>query len=104
LLKPNNEIAYYNLSLAFQRLGLSDWAIANAAAAVQLEPSNPHPLVALAIAQWSQGDRSAALATYRQALSLDGRYRDRDHLQHLTRAGFSLEQIALSEQIYNSLP
>jgi tetratricopeptide (TPR) repeat protein len=56
-LKPDNEIAYYNLSLAYQRLGQYDWAIATAQKAAQLEPSNPHPLVALAIAQWAKGDR-----------------------------------------------
>ena len=98
-LKPDNEIAYYNLSLAYQRLGQYDWAIATAQKAAQLEPSNPHPLVALAIAQWTKGDRPAAVQSYRQAVQVDGRYGDRAFLAYLKEAGFHADQIRLSEQV-----
>ena len=98
-LKPDNEIAYYNLSLAYQRLGQYDWAIATAQKAAQLEPSNPHPLVALAIAQWTKGDRPAAVQSYRQAVQVDGRYGDRAFLAYLKEAGFHADQIRVSEQV-----
>lgn len=98
-LKPDNEIAYYNLSLAYQRLGQYDWAIATAQKAAELEPSNPHPLVALAIAYWGKGDRSSAVQTYRRAIGVDGRYGDRAFLAYLKEAGFHVDQIRLSEQV-----
>jgi tetratricopeptide (TPR) repeat protein len=98
-LKPDNEIAYYNLSLAYQRLGQYDWAIATAQKAAELEPSNPHPLVALAIAYWGKGDRSSAVQAYRQAIGVDGRYRDRAFLAYLKEAGFHIDQIKMSEQV-----
>ncbi len=98
-LKPDSEIAYYNLSLAYQRLGQYDWAIATAQKAAQLEPSNPHPLVALAIAQWTKGDRPAAVQSYRQAVQVDGRYGDRAFLAYLKEAGFHADQIRVSEQV-----
>jgi tetratricopeptide (TPR) repeat protein len=98
-LKSDNEIAYYNLSLAYQRLGQYDWAIATAQKAAQLEPSNPHPFVALAIAYWGKGDRPSAVQAYRQALGVDSRYRDRLFLAYLKEAGFHAGQIRLSEQI-----
>jgi len=56
-LKSDNEIAYFNLSLAAHRIQYDDWAIELAAQAVSLEPNNPHPKIARAIASWSQGDR-----------------------------------------------
>lgn len=93
LLKPNNEIAYYNLSLAFHRLQQYEAAIVNALKAAELEPDNPHPLVALAIAQWGRGDRSTAQETYRRAMSLDARYADSSFLDYLNEAGFSGDQI-----------
>ncbi len=92
-LKPDNEIAYYNLSLAYQRLPDLSQAIDHAQQATDLEPYNPHPWVALALAHWSAGDTTAAQTAYGTALDLDGRYRDRAHLDHLSRAGFSAEQI-----------
>ncbi|WP_225886697.1 tetratricopeptide repeat protein [Leptolyngbya sp. PCC 6406] len=92
-LKPDNEIAHYNLSLAYQRWPDLPQAIAHAQQATELEPYNPHPWVALALAHWSAGDRAAAQTAYGTALALDGRYRDRAHLDHLSRAGFSPEQI-----------
>jgi Flp pilus assembly protein TadD len=98
-LKPNNEIAYYNLSLALQRLQYFDWAITTAQEAAQLEPSNPHPLVALAIAHWSNGDSPAAQQAYRQAVALDARYNSLDFLQYLDEAGFSADQIQLSQLV-----
>ncbi|HEY9631620.1 MAG TPA: tetratricopeptide repeat protein [Coleofasciculaceae cyanobacterium] len=98
-LKPDNEIAHYNLSLAYQRLQQYPWAIASAQKAAQLEPDNPHPWVALAIAQWEQGDRPAALKSYREAIALDERYSDREFLEYLNESGFSPDQIQLSQQI-----
>ena len=92
-LKPDNEIAYYNLSLAYQRLPDFPQAIAHAQRATELEAANPHPWVALAIAYDSQGDPENARKAYQTAVSLDGRYRDRAHLAHLTQAGFSTAQI-----------
>ena len=111
ILKPENEIAYYNLSLAFHRLQLYGLAIATAKKAVALEKANPHPLVALAIAHWdstndprgaSSTHRSAAQQAYRQALNLDFRYRDRAFLTELRKAGFSSEQIKTTEQILSA--
>jgi len=102
-LDPTNEIPHYNLSLAYQRLQKFPWAIASAQKAAQLEPDNPHPWVALAIAQW-ENDRPSALESYRQAIALDGRYGDREFLEYLNEAGFSPEQIQLSQKILAALP
>jgi Flp pilus assembly protein TadD len=99
LLKPDNEIAYYNLSLAYHRQQLYAMAIANANRAASLEPDNPHPLVAAAIAHWDNGDRTAAIKTYRNALGIDGRYKDANFLDYLKEAGFSPEQIQTSKQV-----
>lgn len=98
-LEPKNEIAYYNLSLAFERLQSYEPAINTAKRAAQLEPTNPHPLVALSLAHWQSGDRPAAQVAYRQAYNLDARYRDRAFLNHLQQAGFSPEQIETTKQI-----
>jgi Flp pilus assembly protein TadD len=93
-LKPDNEIAHYNLALAYDRLQQYDTAIDHAQAAAQLEPTNPHPLAILAIAHWHNGDRNTAIKTYRQAIALDNRYRDRSFLViDLKAAAFSEEQI-----------
>lgn len=99
ILKPENEIAYYNLSLAYQRLQKYDWAIATAQRAAQLEPTNPHPLVAEAIAHWAAGSRSQAQQVYQQALALDSGYGDRGFLEHLSQAGFSQAQIQTTAAI-----
>jgi Flp pilus assembly protein TadD len=99
LLKPDNEIAYYNLSLAYHRQQLYAMAIANAKRAASLEPDNPHPLVAAAIAHWDNGDRTAAIKTYRDALGIDGRYKDANFLDYLKEAGFSPDQIETSKQV-----
>jgi Flp pilus assembly protein TadD len=103
LLKPDNEIAHYNLSLAFERSGQYDWAIATATAAAKLEPSNPHPLVAEAIAHWGNQETSLAHAAFRQAIAIDPRYSDPGFLTYLNEAGFSPDQILRSQQILRSL-
>ncbi|WP_421655937.1 tetratricopeptide repeat protein [Leptothermofonsia sp. ETS-13] len=103
ILKPNNEIAYYNLSLAFERLKQYDWAVAAAREAAKLEPENPHPPVAEAIAHWGNGDHVIAQKSYQQAIELDLRYRDSTFLNYLNEAGFSPEQIQTSQQILQSL-
>jgi Flp pilus assembly protein TadD len=92
-LAPENEIAYYNLSLALQGMQQHEWAIAAAKRAVQLEPNNPHPRVALAIAHWNNEDLEQAKQAYQQAMELDARYRSDAHLPRLERAGFSSKQI-----------
>ena len=101
-LKPDNEIAYYNLSLAYQRLGDDPQAVATAEKATELEPGNPHPWVALAIAHWDTNPEAAKQA-YRQALQLDGRYREAGFLAHLEQAGFSPKQIQLTDAIRTAL-
>ncbi|MEO1592433.1 MAG: tetratricopeptide repeat protein [Cyanobacteria bacterium J06632_22] len=102
-LKPDNEIAYYNLSLAYERRQDYDQAIAMAARATALEPHNPHPWVALALAHWRNRDTPAAITAYRQAINLDGRYRNAGFLAHLTQAGFSVDQIDRVETLLNNL-
>jgi len=102
LLKTDNEIAHYNLSLAYQRLQQYDLAIAYAQKAIELEPSNPHPFVALAIAQWTSGDQSRAKKTFRDAIGVDARYRSADFLNFLNEAGFSTEQIQTAKQVLAS--
>lgn len=102
ILKPENEIAYYNLSLAFQRLRLYGLAIATANKSAALEPTNPHPLVALAIAHWVMGDRHLAKLAYDKARNLDSRYSDRSFLVYLQKAGFSSEQIRTTERILSA--
>ncbi len=98
-LKPNNEIAHYNLSLAYQRLPDLALGVKHGEAATKLEPSNPHPFVALALVYWDKGDKAKAKQLYRQAIALDGRYRQSGYLSHLKLAGFSEEQIQLTRQI-----
>ncbi|PSN20499.1 hypothetical protein C7271_01945 [filamentous cyanobacterium CCP5] len=92
-LKPNNEIAHYNLSLAYERLEDFPAAIDHAQRAAELEPQNPHPWVALALAHGSAGAGDLAAGASRQAIQIDGRYRDRAYLDHLKAAGFSADQI-----------
>jgi Flp pilus assembly protein TadD len=105
VLKPDNEISYYNLSLAWQRLGQYDWAIAAANAAAQLEPNNPHPLVAAAIAHWGNGDQAQAQRTYRQAQRLNPGFADPVFLQEdLTAAAFSQTQVQIVQAIGQRLP
>jgi tetratricopeptide (TPR) repeat protein len=102
-LDPNNEIAYYNLSLAFQRLKQYDWAIETATQATKLEPDNPHPFVALAIAHWGKDEQAIAQQIYQEAIGLDSRYRSSSFLDGLTQAGFSPDQTETTKQVLNSL-
>jgi Flp pilus assembly protein TadD len=102
ILKPNNEIAYYNLSLAFERLGQYDWAVAAAQEAAKLEPSNPHPWVAEAIAHLGNRESAKAQTAYRQAVAIDPRYADSSFLAYLNEAGFSADQIQRSKQVLQS--
>jgi tetratricopeptide (TPR) repeat protein len=99
LLKPNNEIAYYNLSLAFERIGQYEWAIAAAQAAAKLEPSNPHPLIAEAIGHAGNGDPARAKSVFKEAISLDSRYADNTFLNYLNEAGFSSDQITEAQAV-----
>ncbi|HIK13994.1 MAG TPA: tetratricopeptide repeat protein [Leptolyngbyaceae cyanobacterium M33_DOE_097] len=104
VLKADNEIAYYNLSLAFERIGQYDWAIAAAQKAATLEPNNPHPLVAEAVAHWGNGEKEQAQRAYQRAQSLNGAYADPGYLAiDLPRAGFSETQLGTSQQIRKSL-
>lgn len=102
-LKPDNEVAYYNLSLALQRSTHYDWARVNAEKAAELEPDNPHPWVALAIVDWSQGDQARAKQRYQQAIDLDARYADRTFLDYLNESGFNAQQIETAKQVLASL-
>lgn len=102
VLQPDNEIAYYNLSLGFHRLQQYHWAIAAAQTAMALEPNNPHPVVALAIAHWDNGETAIAHQVYRQAIELDPRYDDPTFLSYLNKAGFSTNQIEKSQEVLES--
>ncbi|MEO0408542.1 MAG: tetratricopeptide repeat protein [Cyanobacteria bacterium P01_A01_bin.135] len=102
-LQSDNEVAYFNLSLAAQRLTLYDWAIATAARAAELEPYNPHPLIAEAIALWSQDKLEDAQQRYREALDLSPRYGTPDLDFYLEQAAFSPEQIAIAYEIVETL-
>lgn len=104
LLAPDNEIAHYNLSLAFERSQQYDWAIDDAKTAAQLEPDNPHPLVALAIAHWGKGETDLATQSYQQAIGIDPRYAESSFLDYLNEAGFSSRQIETSKQVLSALP
>lgn len=103
ILKPDNEIAYYNLSLAFERIQQYDWAVAAAKEAAKLEPQNPHPFVAEAIAHWGNGDIAQAKEAFRQAIALDSRYNDASFLTYLNEAGFSQKQITQSQTVLSNL-
>jgi Flp pilus assembly protein TadD len=98
-LNPKNEIAHYNLALAYQRLKDYDSALTHAQQATQLEPNNPHPWVAIALVYWDKGDKSQAKTMYKRAINLDSRYRQSSFLSHLKLAGFSQNQIQLTDEI-----
>lgn len=93
ILKPKNEIAFYNLSLALHRLKIFNIAITTANYAASLEPNNPHPLVASAIAYWDSGEQNLAKNTYQKAIYLDNRYKNSSFLINLKQAAFTQEQI-----------
>jgi Flp pilus assembly protein TadD len=103
LLKPDNEIAFYNLSLAFERVKQYDWAVAAAKEAAKLEPDNPHPPVAEAIAHWGNGEVERAKTAFQQAIALDPRYNDPEFLTYLNEAGFSQDQIVQSQTVLSEL-
>ena len=102
-LKPENEIAFYNLSLALHQLEIYPLAITTAKRAAILEPSNPHPLVAGAISYWDNGDKSLAKEFYHQAINLDSRYTQTSFLNHLKKAAFTQEQIDKSNAILSHI-
>ncbi|MEB3232626.1 MAG: tetratricopeptide repeat protein [Leptolyngbyaceae bacterium] len=102
-LQPDNEIAYFNLSLAAHGIGYYDWAIDLAAKAVALEPDNPHPLIAEAIAHWSKADYPSALGRYQAAIALSPRYATANVGTYLTRAAFSPQQIQIAQEIIKGL-
>ena len=86
---PDNETAFYNLSLALQVFGDYGEAVQAAQRATQLDPQNPHPWVALANAYDLAGDRAQAQVAYRRALALDSRYRDPSFVATLVNYGFT---------------
>jgi Flp pilus assembly protein TadD len=98
-LKPDNEIAHFNLALAYHRLEDGAEAIAHAQKATELEPYNPHTWVALALVQWSGGDKKSARFSYTRAVALDGRYQQPSFLAHLQEAAFTPEQIQVVREI-----
>jgi tetratricopeptide (TPR) repeat protein len=101
ILKLDNEIAYYNLSLALHRLQIYNLAVICANRAFSLEPNNPHPLVAGAIAYWDLGDKISAKQAYIRVINLDSRYSDRPFLNHLQQAAFTSSQIQTVEKLLN---
>lgn len=102
-LKSDNEIAFYNLSLALHQLEIYPLAITTANRAAILEPNNPHPLVAAAISYWNSDDKIFAQQVYRQAIKLDARYTQTNFLNHLKKAAFTQEQINTTKEILLSL-
>ncbi len=99
ILKPDDEVAHYNLSLALHRLKIYNLAIVTANRAAILEPNNPHPLIAAAIAYWDSGDKKAAQQVYQKAINLDARYREQNFLSNLKQAALSSEQILKVDNI-----
>jgi tetratricopeptide (TPR) repeat protein len=99
ILEPNDEVAYYNLSLALHRLQVYSLAILTANRAAVLEPNNPHPLVAAAIAYWDGGDKRTAKKVYQKAINLDSRYNSQACFSNLKQAAFSSAQIQTVDKI-----
>jgi tetratricopeptide (TPR) repeat protein len=99
ILKPDNEIAYFNLSLALHRLQVYNLAVTCANLAAILEPSNPHPLIASAIAYWDGGNKDSAKQVYGKAIRLDSRYKNKAFLSHLIQAAFTSSQIQIVDDI-----
>ncbi|MEO0948871.1 MAG: hypothetical protein AAFY11_12140, partial [Cyanobacteria bacterium J06641_5] len=77
---------------------------ATAIRATELEPGNPHPWVALALAHWSNGEIPQAQQQYRQAIALDSRYRAASYLEHLLQAGFAPAQVDRTRSLLAALP
>jgi tetratricopeptide (TPR) repeat protein len=97
--KAKNEIASYNLSLAYQQQREFPLAIAYAKIAINLEPKNPHPLVSLSISHWEDGDQISAKSNFQAAIDLDSRYRDPQFLDFLNESGFSTAQILTAKSV-----
>ncbi|AFY52780.1 tetratricopeptide repeat protein [Rivularia sp. PCC 7116] len=102
-LNQENEIAFYNLSLALHQLEIYPLAIATANRAAILEPNNPHPIVAAAISYWDNEDKTIAQQVYRQAINLDARYTQIAFLNHLKKAAFTQQQINKTREILSNL-
>ena len=102
-LEPKDEIAHYNLSLAYHLLAKYDQGIAEGLAACRLEPNNPHPKLAVSLNLSSKGDRVKSRFYYRLAINLDERYRNSGYLDQLKRAGFSRKQIEQLRRILGNL-
>jgi Flp pilus assembly protein TadD len=77
-------------------------AVTTANRAAILEPNNPHPLVASAIAYWDSGDKDTAKKVYTKAINLDSRYNNKTFLNHLKQAAFNQEQIKKTEQVLSN--
>ncbi|MEC4815028.1 MAG: tetratricopeptide repeat protein [Scytonema sp. PMC 1069.18] len=103
ILKQDNEIAYFNLSLALHRLQVYNLAVTCANRAAMLEPNNPHPLVAGAIAYWDGDNKDSAKQVYEKAIQLDSRYTNKAFLNHLEQAAFTSSQIQIVDDIRSSL-
>jgi tetratricopeptide (TPR) repeat protein len=102
-LDDENEIAYFNLALSLHRLEYYEGAIAAATKAAELEPDNPHPWVALAIAHWSHKQPDAALNAYQAAIRLRSWYQTSNLTADLEQAALSPAQIALAHQIQRTI-
>ena len=102
-LKPDNEIAFYNFSLALHQLKIYPLVIKAANRAAKLEPNNPHPLVAATISYWDNGDKNLAQQVFRQAINLDARYTQITFLNHLTKVAFTQEQVNKTKEILSNI-
>jgi len=102
-LDRSDEIAHYNLALAYHLLGEYESGIKEGLSAAKLEPNNPHPKLALSLNFWSKGDSYKSRFYYNCSISLDDRYRKSSYLLHLREAAFSSLQIDQLRQILKSL-
>ncbi|AGY58463.1 tetratricopeptide repeat protein [Gloeobacter kilaueensis] len=100
--QPNNEVAFYNLSLGLWELGRFEEAARAAREATRLDSTNPHPWVALAIAEAKAGRPDLAQSAYAQAIRLDRRYRQSPYLARLKRSDFSDRQIAAARALLHN--
>ncbi|MGJ3254308.1 MAG: tetratricopeptide repeat protein [Elainellaceae cyanobacterium] len=103
VLHPENEIAYFNLSLAQHRLGYYDWAIATATKAAELEPDNPHPFIAKAIAHYSAGAIDLAQEEYQRAIALRPWFASGAIELDLENAAFNPAQVKLAKEIQSDV-
>ncbi len=103
ILDKSDEIAHYNLALAYHLLGEYESGIKEGLSAAKLEPNNPHPKLALSLNFWSKGESYKSRLYYNYSISLDDRYRTSSYLSHLREAAFSSSQIDQLRQILKSL-